>query len=113
MQRSHARTLRAMCCPTSSLESVALRPSIAVDFPLHRSVHQFIFSIALARFSDDTVSCSTRCKDPSFVAIEPPTLPVLQPSVGNSVNTLLRMPYVAGSVSTDMDSVALLRCHDG
>ena len=38
MQRSQARILQAVCCPTSSSDRVALRPSIAVDYPLHRSV---------------------------------------------------------------------------
>ena len=36
---------------------------------------------------------------PSFVATELPFLPALQ-----FVNSLMRMPYVAGSVNTDMDS---------
>ena len=84
MQRSHARTLRVMCCPTSFSDGVALRPSIAVDFPLHRSVScscsQKRWPVSARSRSLVRLAAGT----PSFVAVESPTLAVLKPSVGNS-----------------------------
>ena len=46
----------------------------------------------------------------SFVAIESPSTAVVR---GQFVNSLLRMPDVARSVNTDLDSVTLFRYHDG
>ena len=42
---------------------------------------------------------------PSSAATVLPVLPVLQLCEGKFVNSLLSIPYVVGSVSTDMDSV--------
>ena len=64
-----------------------------------------MFSIAVASLCDDTVS-HVRLVDesPSFVAVELPTLPALQPR-GHFVNSLWRTMFVKRSVNTDMDKV--------
>ncbi len=71
-------TLRVMCCPTSSSDRVALRPSVAVDVPLHRSVS---CSCSQYRWLGSAMTRSVvrlAAKTLSFVAIESPTLPILR-----------------------------------
>ena len=70
MQRPHARTLRAVCCPTGSSGRVALRPPVAVDVPLHRSGS---CSCSQKRWSGSALSRSLvrlAAGKPSSVAIE-------------------------------------------
>ena len=77
------------------------------EFPVASMRVSFIFSKALARFCDDTVSCSTRCRDAIFCCHWDANSPSTAAVRGQVVNSLLRMPYVAVSVDTDMDSVTL------
>ena len=68
--------------PTSSSDRVALRPSIAADFPLHRSASCSQYRWPCSAMTRAVVQLASGTL--SFVAIESPTLPILKPSVGNS-----------------------------
>ena len=75
MQRSHARALRVVCCPTSSSGRVALRPSVAVNFLSHRCVSR---SFSQKRWPGSVMTQSLVrlvAGTPSSVAIEMPNSP--------------------------------------
>ena len=83
MQRPHVQTLRMWCCPTNSPGRVALRPSTVVGFLSRRSMS---CSCSRQRWPDSVMTePPVRLFEgsPSVVVTELPTLPTLQPCVGN------------------------------